>query len=99
MESIAYEIMKDLSEAHWWYRARREIIADLIVKHVPSGSRVIDVGAGDGATAALLQDRGFHVVAADISSSPLECCHQRGLDMIDLRSCPLPARRADCIIL
>ena len=34
MERIVYEQMAELDERHWWYRARREILAALIRRDV-----------------------------------------------------------------
>jgi SAM-dependent methyltransferase len=99
MERVSYEIMEDLGDTYWWYRARREIIADLIVRHVPNGGRIIDVGAGNGATAAMLRNRGFRVVAADTSPLALDGCCRRGVNVIDLRSNPLPNQAAECVLL
>lgn len=99
MEKVGYDIMEDVGDTYWWYQARREIIADVIARYVPNGERIIDFGSGNGATAALLQDRGYRVVAADISPLALDGCRRRGLDVIDLRSHSLPERAAECIIL
>ncbi len=86
--------MDDLGDAYWWYRARREIIADVITKYVPPRARIVDFGSGTGATAALLRDRGYRVLAAEISPLALNGC-----EVIDLRSNPLPEQVADCIVL
>jgi SAM-dependent methyltransferase len=91
--------MDDLGDAYWWYRARREIIADVITKYVPPRGRIVDFGSGTGATAALLRDRGYRVWAAEISPLALNGCRRREIDVIDLRSNSLPERFADCIVL
>jgi SAM-dependent methyltransferase len=40
----------DLEESHWWYKARRRIIVDTIVRTLGpcSGARLLDVGCGAG---------------------------------------------------
>ena len=50
MERIVYDRMAELDSRHWWYRARREILADLIVRRIaPSpGARILEVGCGTG---------------------------------------------------
>ena len=53
MKAIAYELMAACEESHWWYRARSEIVCDIIAR-LPRGSDVIDFRAGAGAAAALL---------------------------------------------
>ena len=37
MERVVYQQMAELDDRHWWYRARRRIIADLIRReaHLP----------------------------------------------------------------
>ncbi|MDN4147700.1 methyltransferase domain-containing protein [Pseudomonas tohonis] len=42
-----------------------EQIADKIKNTVPSGARILDLGAGEGALAARLSDMGYKVTAAD----------------------------------
>src|SRR5215204_2923223 len=99
MEPVAYEIMERIGNTHWWYRARREIIADIIGRSVPTGSRIIDFGSGTGETAILLRNRGYQVAIAEISATALESCRRRGVPVIDLRTDVLPERAADCILL
>jgi SAM-dependent methyltransferase len=97
MKAIAYELMAECEESHWWYRARREIVCDVIAR-LPQGSDVIDYGAGAGATAALLSGRGYRVVAADISDAALAACRMRGLATVDLKNERLRERSADCVL-
>jgi SAM-dependent methyltransferase len=99
MLDVGYDIMEDIGDTYWWYRARREIMVGFIERQLPSGARIIDVGAGNGATTALLRDRGYNAAAADISPIALEACIRRGLEVIDLRDRSLPERSADCVIL
>jgi 2-polyprenyl-3-methyl-5-hydroxy-6-metoxy-1,4-benzoquinol methylase len=99
MEKVAYEIMEDLGDTYWWYRARREIIAGVIERYVPDGGRIIDFGSGTGALTALLRDQGYQVKAADISPLALDGCRRRGLEVIDLRSQALPEQATECVIL
>ena len=88
----------DLEETYWWYRARREIIADAIRRYVRPGSDIIDFGSGSGVIARHLVDLGFKVLAADISAPALAACRQRGLNTLDLNTdWPAPAS-ADCVL-
>jgi len=50
MERIVYEQMAALDQRHWWYRARREVIAALIRRRVqsPSNARLLEIGCGTG---------------------------------------------------
>ncbi|MEA3017728.1 MAG: hypothetical protein QOI38_2450 [Sphingomonadales bacterium] len=50
MERIVYDRMAEIDGRHWWYRARREILAKLIATRVrpPAGARILEIGCGTG---------------------------------------------------
>ena len=50
MERAAYREMADLDQRHWWYRARRRILADLIRREAmpPENGRILEIGCGTG---------------------------------------------------
>jgi SAM-dependent methyltransferase len=50
MERIVYDRMAELDSRHWWYRARREILAELIRRKVklPESPRILEIGCGTG---------------------------------------------------
>jgi SAM-dependent methyltransferase len=50
MERVVFERMAELDEQHWWFVARRRILASLIRRSVrlPKRARVIEVGCGTG---------------------------------------------------
>ena len=50
MERTVYQQMAELDDRHWWYRARREILADLIRREVPlpAKARILEIGCGTG---------------------------------------------------
>ena len=50
MERVVYDRMAELDELHWWYRARREVIAALIERYArpEAGAAVLEVGCGTG---------------------------------------------------
>jgi 2-polyprenyl-3-methyl-5-hydroxy-6-metoxy-1,4-benzoquinol methylase len=50
MERIVYDRMAELDSRHWWYRARREILARVIETRVkpPAGARILEIGCGTG---------------------------------------------------
>jgi SAM-dependent methyltransferase len=47
---VVYDRMAQLDTSHWWYRARREILAKLIVRKIapPAGARILEIGCGTG---------------------------------------------------
>ena len=56
MERAAYREMADLDQRHWWYRARRQILEDLIRReiHPPKNASILEIGCGTGHNLAML---------------------------------------------
>lgn len=56
MERVVYRQMAELDQRHWWYRARREILADLIRREAmpPSDAQILEIGCGTGHNLAML---------------------------------------------
>lgn len=50
MERIVYERMAELDERHWWYRARRDVLAALIERKIklPPKAKLLEIGCGTG---------------------------------------------------
>jgi SAM-dependent methyltransferase len=50
MERSVYEAMAEHDERHWWYRARREVLAALIGRKValPKDAKLLEIGCGTG---------------------------------------------------
>jgi SAM-dependent methyltransferase len=60
MERIIYDRMAELDERHWWYRARRDILAALIRCRIalPKDARILEIGCGTGHNLEMLQGFG-----------------------------------------
>lgn len=60
MERVVYQQMAELDQRHWWYRARREVLAELIrrVVHPPRNADILEIGCGTGHNLAMLSDFG-----------------------------------------
>ena len=56
MERVVYEQMAELDQRHWWYRARRQVLADLIRRTVrpPLNAKLLEIGCGTGHNLAML---------------------------------------------
>jgi protein-L-isoaspartate O-methyltransferase len=56
MERIVYDRMAELDQQHWWYRARREVLAALIRRRAmpPKDAQVLEIGCGTGHNLAML---------------------------------------------
>ena len=60
MEREVYEAMAEHDERHWWYRARRQIIAELIRRKVPlpKDAKLLEIGCGTGHNLTMLGEFG-----------------------------------------
>lgn len=60
MERVVYQQMAELDDRHWWYRARRKIIADLIRRQcdLPTDAKILEIGCGTGHNLAMLSGFG-----------------------------------------
>jgi len=67
MERAVFDRMAELDQHHWWFRARRRILEELIVRVVrpPKGGRVLEVGCGTGHNLAMLGKFG-HLDASEL---------------------------------
>lgn len=67
MERVVYQQMAELDERHWWYRARRQIIADLIVREacLPREAKILEIGCGTGHNLPMLSGFG-HVEGLEL---------------------------------
>jgi SAM-dependent methyltransferase len=50
MERVVYQQMAELDQRHWWYRARREVLAELIRREAlpPANAHILEIGCGTG---------------------------------------------------
>ena len=60
MERAVYDAMAELDERHWWYVARRKVIAELIRRKAapPAGARLLEIGCGTGHNLPMLGEFG-----------------------------------------
>jgi len=89
MERIVYDRMAELDELHWWYRARRRVLASLIERKakLPSEARILEIGCGTGHNVLMLRQFG-QVDAIEIDAGAREVASARlG---IEVGSAPLP---------
>lgn len=60
-----------------------QLVDDLIIRHIEPGSRVIDLGCGDGRLMKRLQDElGCNVAGVDVELSNVEAVVRRGLPVV-----------------
>ena len=89
MERVVYRQMAELDQRHWWYRARRDVIAALIRRRVrpPANAHILEIGCGTGHNLAMLGAFG-HVDALELDEEMRGFAEQRlGRSVM---SAPLP---------
>jgi SAM-dependent methyltransferase len=63
-----FDVMATQAQVHWWYRARRALVSQLLAGRVARGSLAIDVGCGTGDNLGVLESlTGRTVVGVELS--------------------------------
>jgi 2-polyprenyl-3-methyl-5-hydroxy-6-metoxy-1,4-benzoquinol methylase len=78
MDRIIYDRMAEHDSTHWWYRARRDVLASVIARHVTlaKDARILEIGCGTGHNLPMLQRFG-DVDALEIDSAAATIAAQR----------------------
>jgi len=77
MEESLYPLMRQLEDEHWWFVARREIIAALLTRlPLPAGADILEVGCGTGGNIPILKRFGT-VTCVEQDESAAELARQR----------------------
>ena len=95
MERIVYDKMAELDDRHWWYRARREVIAALIRRRArpPKDAQLLEIGCGTGHNLAMLAEFG-HVEGLELDADARAVAEKRlgrpvmGAPLPELRGVP-----------
>ena len=50
VERVIYDRMAEHDSTHWWYRARRDVLASVIERRIalPANARILEIGCGTG---------------------------------------------------
>jgi SAM-dependent methyltransferase len=68
MDPKLYREMAETQQKHWWFRARREILARVIARlGLPSHAELLEIGAGTGGNLGMLRKYG-RVSAVEVDS-------------------------------
>jgi SAM-dependent methyltransferase len=78
MDRIVYDRMAAHDSTHWWYRARREILADYLTRYggLPDKARILEIGCGTGHNLPMLARFG-EVEAIEIDPAAREIASER----------------------
>lgn len=60
MERVIYDRMAELDQTHWWYTARRRVLAAFIRREItlPKNARLLEIGCGTGHNVPMLREFG-----------------------------------------
>ena len=78
MQKEIYDSIYQIEDCHWWYRAKRKIVLDLIKKYNPRprGGDICDLGCGCGLMLNELKKIG-NVTGVDASDDALDYCRRK----------------------
>lgn len=78
MDRIVYDRMAAHDSTHWWYRARRDILADYLTREggLPKDARILEIGCGTGHNLPMLGAFG-EVDAIEIDEAARDIASQR----------------------
>ncbi|MCT8000922.1 class I SAM-dependent methyltransferase [Sphingomonas sanguinis] len=78
MDRIVYDRMAAHDSTHWWYRARRDILADYLDRYgkLPKDARILEIGCGTGHNLPMLASFGT-VDAIEIDPAARAIASQR----------------------
>jgi SAM-dependent methyltransferase len=78
VDRIVYDRMAEHDSRHWWYVARRDILADYVERyaHLPKGAKILEIGCGTGHNLPMLGRFG-DVDAIEIDAAAREIAARR----------------------
>lgn len=80
MEKSEYARMEAVEAGHWWFRAKRAYVTQVLRWYGPrAGASVLDVGCGTGAVMQLAQTLGYRAHGIDMSPDALTYCKAKNL--------------------
>jgi SAM-dependent methyltransferase len=78
MDRRVYDRMAEHDSTHWWYRARRDILADYLTREggLPKAAKILEIGCGTGHNLPMLGQFG-EVDAIEIDPAARDIAAQR----------------------
>lgn len=103
MQDVMYDIMYQTERTQWWYRVRRELVAELMapIREKKGHSlRILDIGCGTGLLMRELQQFG-EVRGVDVSERAVAYCKERGLNPVvgSADQLPFPDASFDVVVM
>jgi 2-polyprenyl-3-methyl-5-hydroxy-6-metoxy-1,4-benzoquinol methylase len=82
LDTLYHDEYAGFREDPVFQRAIRELIRERFLPRFPPGSRVLDVGCGNGEFLAAAAEAGYVVAGIDISPAAAELCRTRGFNAV-----------------
>lgn len=81
MEKSEYARMEAVEANHWWFKAKRQYVAQALAWFGPAtaGAKVLDVGCGTGAVMEQMKSLGYEAYGVDMSADALHYCEAKEL--------------------
>jgi SAM-dependent methyltransferase len=78
MDRIVYDRMAAHDSTHWWYRGRRDILADYLTRYgaLPKDAKILEIGCGTGHNLPMLAEFG-EIDAIEIDPAAREIASER----------------------
>ena len=93
MDSSLHQQFQQLERNHWWFQARRHIVASVLRNYLAESGRpqrrIFDAGCGTGEMTDMLREFGT-VAGIDSSPEAVRACRERFGDAVDVRVGELP---------
>lgn len=95
MDAKVYQRVAEVEDSHWWFVARREILARAIAGlGLPRGARILEVGCGSGGNLPMLARYG-QVYATETEPAAIDCARRRGCAQVEAGRLPQALPFAD----
>jgi len=92
VEGTEVRKLAQLEDRHWWYKARRRLLADALQDQEPGVA--LDVGAAGGGNTRVLRALGWKAVALEYGMDGAAVAAERGLRVIRADATAIPVRDA-----
>ena len=78
MDASEFELHAKIEDVHWWFKARREIVFELIKKYIPpnQGKLIAEIGCGTGGNLKFFK-RYYQVIGVDTNPEAVKFASER----------------------
>jgi SAM-dependent methyltransferase len=92
MDAALHHQFAEIERDHWWFQARRDIVASVLRRRLGPGAprRIFDAGCGTGEMLEMLTEFG-RVSAVDLSEDAVRSCRGRFGDEVEVGQGGIPA--------